>query len=376
MHNDYIGGKYCMDRKLNRKIILENGTEYYGIGFGDNCDRVCELVFCTAMAGYQEVLSNPSCMNKMVVMTYPLIGNYGIADDDFESRILSVGGFIVREYNDSPSNFRYTKTLSEIMEENHIPGISGIDTRMLTRSIRDNGSCKVLICDIDTPLEKGLEIIKNTQFAEDMVAKVSCSKRWYSRTANPKFNVVAVDCGIKLNIIRCLNKLRCNVTVVPWNTDFETIDSMKPDGVLISNGPGNPEDIIEVTDLIKKLRGKYPIFGIALGHELICMAYGAKIYKMKLGHSGGNHPVKNILNNKLEITSQNHANAVDPQSLNGTDLEITHINVLDNSVEGVRCLKDRCFSVQYNPESAPGPQDSLYLFDTFIDMMQEEKNNA
>lgn len=365
-----------MAREYDRKIILENGEEYYGFGFGDTADRVCEIVFNTSMVGYQEIVSDPSYTYQMVVMTYPLIGNYGIADDDFETKNPTIGGLIVREYNDNPSNFRYTKTLSEILEENHIPAISGVDTRKITRSIRNFGSRRVLITGVDTTLEKGLEIIKNTPVPHDAVSKVSCKKRWYSRTSNHKFNVVAVDCGIKLNIIRSLNARGCNVTIVPYNTTAREILSMKPDGVFLSNGPGDPEDVQPVIDLVKELRGKKPIFGICLGHQMISLAYGAKTYKLKFGHRGGNHPVKNLLNNKIEITSQNHSYAVDLDSINGTGLTATHINLLDNTVEGVECKEDKVFSVQYHPESAPGPQDSAYLFDKFIEIMKEDIQNA
>ena len=365
-----------MAREYDRKIILENGEEYYGYGFGDTADRVCEIVFNTSMVGYQEIVSDPSYTYQMVVMTYPLIGNYGIADDDFETKNPTIGGLIVREYNDNPSNFRYTKTLSEILEENHIPAISGVDTRKITRSIRNFGSRRVLITGVDTTLEQGLEIIKNTPIPHDAVSKVSCKKRWYSRTSNHKFNVVAVDCGIKLNIIRSLNARGCNVTVVPYNTTADEILSMKPDGVFLSNGPGDPEDVQPVIDLVKELRGKKPIFGICLGHQMISLAYGAKTYKLKFGHRGGNHPVKNLLNNKIEITSQNHSYAVDLDSINGTGLTATHINLLDNTVEGVECKEDKVFSVQYHPESAPGPQDSAYLFDKFIEIMKEDIQNA
>ena len=365
-----------MAREYDRKIILENGEEYYGYGFGDTADRVCEIVFNTSMVGYQEIVSDPSYTYQMVVMTYPLIGNYGIADDDFETKNPTIGGLIVREYNDNPSNFRYTKTLSEILEENHIPAISGVDTRKITRSIRNFGSRRVLITGVDTTLEKGLEIIKNTPVPHDAVSKVSCKKRWYSRTSNHKFNVVAVDCGIKLNIIRSLNARGCNVTIVPYNTTAREILSMKPDGVFLSNGPGDPQDVQPVIDLVKELRGKKPIFGICLGHQMISLAYGAKTYKLKFGHRGGNHPVKNLLNNKIEITSQNHSYAVDLDSINGTGLTATHINLLDNTVEGVECKEDKVFSVQYHPESAPGPQDSAYLFDKFIKIMKEDIQNA
>ena len=363
-------------KSFNRKIILEDGSEYPGYGFGGKCDNVCEIVFNTSMVGYQEIISDPSYTYQAVVMTYPLIGNYGITDDDFESKIISVGGLIVRDYNDMPSNFRYTKTLSEVLAENDVPGIYGVDTRKLTRSIRDFGSRRVLITDIDTTLEKGLESIKNTPVRHDAVAKVSCKKRWYSRTSNPKFNVVAIDCGIKTNIIRSLNRFGCNVTVVPFNTAAEEIEFMKPSGVFLSNGPGDPEDVPEVIETVKKLRGKYPIFGICLGHQMISLAYGGKTYKLKFGHRGGNHPVKNLKNGRVEITSQNHSFAVDEKSLEGTGLTVTHMNLLDNTVEGVECAADSVFSVQYHPESAPGPQDSTYLFKQFIEAMKEGEANA
>ena len=365
-----------MLRQKDRKIVLEDGSFYEGYGFGDNCDAVCEIVFNTSMVGYQEIISDPSYTYQAVVMTYPLIGNYGITDEDFETKSPTIGGLIVREYNDFPSNFRYTKTLSETMEENHIPGISGIDTRKLTRSIRDLGSRRVCITSIDTPNEKALEIIKNTPVPKDAVSRVSCRKKWYSRTSNPKFNVVAIDCGIKLNIIRSLNQIGCNVTIVPWNTSAEDIRMMKPDGLFISNGPGDPEDVQPVIETVKELKGKLPIFGICLGHQMISLAYGAKTYKLKFGHRGGNHPVKNLETGKLEITSQNHSYAVASESVEGTGLKVTHINLLDNTVEGVECKEDKVFSVQYHPESAPGPQDSKYLFGKFIDIMKEAKDNA
>lgn len=365
-----------MTRKFNRKLILETGEEYFGYAFGSTCDKVCEIVFNTSMVGYQEIVSDPSYTYQMVVMTYPLIGNYGITDDDFETKVPTIGGLIVRDYNDMPSNFRFTKTLAELMEENDIPGITGIDTRKLTRSIRDIGSRRVLITDMDTTTQQGLEIIRNTSVPTDAVSKVSCKKRWYSRTSNHRFNVVAIDCGIKHNIIRSLNKHGCNVTILPYNTTANEIEFMHPDGLFISNGPGDPQDVTEVIELISNLKGKLPIFGICLGHQIISLAYGAKTYKLKFGHRGGNHPVKNLTNGKVEITSQNHSYAVDLDSIEGTDLEVTHINLLDNTVEGVECKKDHIFSVQYHPESAPGPQDSSYLFDKFISIMEEVSGHA
>lgn len=360
-------------KEFNKKIVLEDGEEYLGYGFGANVESICEIVFNTSIVGYQEIVSDPSYTYQMVVMTYPLIGNYGITDDDYETGKPSIGGLVVREYNDHPSNFRYTKTLSEYLEENNIPGIYGVDTRKITRSIRDKGSRKVIITDISTTKEEAIEKMKNYQIPKDAVSKVSCKKKWYARTANAKYNIVAVDCGIKLNIVRNLNKRKCNVTVVPYNTTAEEVISLKPDGVFLSNGPGDPEDVKEVISLVKELKGKYPIFGICLGHQMISLAYGAKTYKLKFGHRGGNHPVLNLKTDKIEITGQNHSYAVDEGSLKSTKLEATHKNILDNTIEGVECKKDRIFSVQYHPESAPGPQDSGYLFDKFINIMKGEE---
>ena len=358
-------------QNYNKKIVLEDGEEYFGYGFGADVEVISEIVFNTSVVGYQEIVSDPSYTYQMVVMTYPLIGNYGITDEDYETRVPTIGGLIVREYNDIPSNFRYTKTLSEYLEENNIPGIYGLDTRKLTRSIRDKGSRKVIITDAKTPKEEALKKLKKYKIPKDAVSKVSCKKKWYSRTANAKFNIVAVDCGIKLNIIRSLNKRGCNVTVVPYDTKYEKIVDLKPDGIFLSNGPGNPEDVTEVIELVKKARGNYPIFGICLGHQMISLAYGAKTYKLKFGHRGGNHPVLNLKTDKIEITSQNHSYAVDEESLKKTKLVPTHKNILDNTIEGVECEKDKIFSVQYHPESAPGPQDSSYLFDKFIELMKK-----
>ena len=358
-------------KELNKKIVLEDGEEYYGYGFGAEKEAICEIVFNTSMVGYQEIVSDPSYTYQMVVMTYPLIGNYGITDDDYETKQPTIGGLIVREYNDIPSNFRYTKTLSEYLEENNIPGISGVDTRKITRSIREKGSRKVIITDINTSKQEALKKLKQYEIPKDAVSKVSCKKKWYSRTANPNYNIVAIDCGIKLNIVRTINKKGCNVTIVPYNTTAKEIIDLKPDGIFLSNGPGNPEDVQEVIELVKELKGKYPIFGICLGHQMISLAYGAKTYKLKFGHRGGNHPVLNLETDKIEITSQNHSYAVDEESLKNTELKVTHKNILDNTIEGVECKKDKVFSVQYHPESAPGPQDSVYLFDKFINLLSK-----
>ena len=362
--------------KYNRKIIVEDGEEFYGYGFGDTSDKVCEIVFNTSMVGYQEIVSDPSYTYQAVVMTYPLIGNYGICDDDYETNTPTIGALIVREYNHEPSNFRSTCTLDEIMKKYGVPGVWGVDTRKLTRSIRDYGSRKVLITHVDTALEEGLEILKKTDIPTDAVSKVSCKSVWYSRVPKEQYHVVAIDCGMKQNIVRSLNKRDCSVTVVPWNTTAEEIEHLTPDGIFISNGPGDPTDVQPVIETIRKLCGKYPIFGICLGHQIISLAYGAKTYKRKYGHRGGNHPVRNLETNKIEITSQNHSYAVDTESIKKTRLVPTHINILDNTIEGVECREDLGFSVQYHPESAPGPQDSAYLFDKFIEIMLQEKSNA
>ena len=356
--------------KYDRKIILEDGSEYYGTGFGGHDQKVCEIVFNTSMTGYQEIVSDPSYTDQGVVMSYPLIGNYGICDEDFESRLIAPDAFIVREVNENPSNFRFTRTLSELLEEAGVPGIAGVDTRKLVRSIRDLGSRRALITDANRSLEEGLMLIQRTPVPHDAVSRVSCKKRWYSRTSNPLFHVVAVDCGMKSNIVRMLNKHKCNVTIVPYNTGSEEILSLRPDGVFVSNGPGDPTDVPELIQTLKELKGRVPIFGICLGHQLLSLAYGAKTYKLKFGHRGGNHPVKDLATGRIEITSQNHSYAVDEASLAGTGLTVSHMNVLDNTVEGVCCEADKAFSVQYHPESAPGPMDSEALFERFIDNMK------
>ncbi|MCR5207565.1 MAG: glutamine-hydrolyzing carbamoyl-phosphate synthase small subunit [Eubacterium sp.] len=362
-------------KPYNKKIILENGKEFYGYGFGADKTTINEIVFNTSMVGYQEIISDPSYTDQMVCMTYPLIGNYGICDEDFETRVPTMGGLIVREYNDLPSNFRYTKTLAEVLDEYDIPGITGVDTRKITRIIRDEGSQKVMLCDADMPYDEAYKMLTEYKIPTDMVSRVSCKKRWYSRTPNHKYDVVAIDCGIKMNIVRKLNEKGCNVTVVPYNITADEILAMQPDGLFLSNGPGNPEDVETVINVVKELKGRIPIFGICLGHQMISLALGAKTFKMKFGHRGGNHPVKNLKTGKLEITSQNHSYAVDTESLKGTELVMTHINLLDNTSEGVESPENKLFSVQYHPESAPGPQDSAYLFDEFIELMEKESEN-
>ena len=364
-----------MNNIKNRKLVLENGMVFEGVGFGSKKTVIAELVFNTSMVGYQEILSDSSYCGQIVCMTYPLIGNYGITDDDYESKSIKMSGFVVREYNDFPSNFRATKTLGDVMDENDAAGIADIDTRMLTRIIRDQGSQLVMITDIDKPIDECLEEIKKRGFEHNQLERVSTKKVWYSRTANPNYTVVAVDCGIKMNIVRKFNKFGCNVVVVPYTSTYEDIMKHQPDGLFISNGPGDPEDATPVIELVKKCKGKLPIFGICLGHQIIGLAYGAKTYKMKFGHRGANHPVKNLINGKIEITSQNHSFAIDKNSLEGTGLELTHVNVIDGELEGVRDLKKHVMSIQYHPESAAGPEDSEYLFNQFIELLHDFGGN-
>ena len=389
--------------KIKRKIILEDGTSYTGFGFGAITEKKLELVFNTSMVGYQEIISDPSYTDQAVVMTYPLMGNYGINDDDFETKKPGIGALIVREYTEIPSNFRVSMTLSEYMAENDIAGVSGVDTRELTRKIRTFGSCKVLITDENTETDTGVRILKDWDYAHDQVARATAKEIWsaspsdysmlpggisakdadvlpknYSEDALPGegLHVVAIDCGMKLNIVRSMVRLGLKVTVVPFDTPASKIEELKPNGIFLSNGPGDPTDVTPVIETIKALKGKYPMFGICLGHQMLSLAYGAKTYKLKFGHRGGNHPVKNLLTDKIEITSQNHSFAVKDDSLEGTGLKITHINMLDNTVEGVCAPSDNAFSIQYHPESAPGPEDSGYLFNDFIALMKGGKINA
>ena len=357
-------------KPFTKKLVLENGKEFPGYGFGSNRVSVCEIVFNTSMVGYQEIVSDPAYTDQLVVMTYTLIGNYGMTEEDYESKSLTLGGLIVREYNDQPSNFRYTKTLEEVMCEHHIPGLWGIDTRMLTRKLRDQGSMRGILTDINTATEDAVALINATPAPTDAVARVSCKKRWYTRTANAKHNVVAIDCGMKTNIVRTLTAKSCNVTVVPYNTTASQIEALGPDGIVIAGGPGCAADATAVIDCAKELYGKYPLFGIGLGCQILRLAKGATISALPHGHRGG-APVRCTENGKITSTAQNHAYAVDRESLAGTGISVLYENVTDLSVEGVIDAQNKMIAVQFAPESAPGPQDNYALFDRFITMMED-----
>lgn len=354
-------------KPFDKKLVLENGLEFYGYGFGADREVVNEIVFNTSMVGYQEILSDPSYTDQMVVMTYPLIGNYGAADEDYETKFPTLGGMVVREYNDTPSNFRYTKTLDEVFQEHNIPAISGLDTRHLMHIIRDQGAQLSILTSAETPIEEALERMKSYVRPHDAVARVSCKKRWFSRTPNHKWDVVIIDCGIKNNFIRQLNALGCNVTMVPHNATLEEVLAFRPNGVLISNGPGDPADQKAAIELVRNLRGKLPIFGLGLGMQIIALAYGAKVEKMKYGHRGSNHPIKNHRTGEIEIAVQNHGYMVDPASCDL--IEVTHTNLLDQTVEGLECRLDRVLAAQFDPTATAG--ECHDLFKKFVKLMEE-----
>lgn len=360
----------------NVKLVLEDSSEYYGQAFGGFCDSVCEVVFNTSMIGYQEIISDSAYANRIVVMTNPLIGNCGIVDEDLESKALSLGGLIVRDYNDFPSNFRTTKTLAEIMEEDGVAGITGVDTRKLAKHIRKNGLLRGIITDAKRPVKEAVFEIKNTPVPHNSVYEVSCKKKWYSRTSNHILNIVVVDCGVKLGIIKNLNQRGCNVTVVPFDTPADAIEQFSPNGVLISNGPGEIGEIPEVTKLAAALIGKYPLFGIGLGCLALAKASGAKIVKLPHGHFGSNHPVENLLTGKVETANQSHESTIDESSLEGTNLKAAYKNIIDNTLEGIINEQESLYGMLHYYDLSPTAKNTAYMLDRFLDSAKESNENA
>lgn len=356
-------------------LALEDGTVYEGIAFGAVGVGQGEVVFNTSMTGYQEILTDPSYCGQIVVMTYPLIGNYGINLEDMESAGPKVRGFVVRELCDLPSNWRASGSLESFLKENNIVGIQGIDTRSLTRRLRSQGTMKGVLVAGEVTREELTELARKAPglTGQDLVSQVTVREPY--TIDGDKYHVVVMDFGVKHNIVRWLTKLGCRVTVVPADTFAEEIFSLNPDGIILSNGPGDPKGVLYAAETIRRLLGYCPIFGICLGHQLLALALGGDTYKLPFGHRGGNHPVKDLAAGRVYITSQNHGFAVDAASLKEDLAEVTHINLNDNTVEGFKCRKVPCFSVQYHPEAFPGSTDSEYLFFEFFDMMHDFQRN-
>ncbi len=371
---------------MNKKkalLVLADGTVFKGYSLGTPGETIGEVVFNTSIIGYQEIITDPSYKGQMVAMTYPLIGNYGINEKDYESRKPFLEGFIVKECSHFPSNWRSQISLDEFLRKNGIVGIQGIDTRALTSHVRDYGTQQGIISTIDFDVPNLIKKIRSSPGLNgiDLVKAVTCNSlyEWKDQDINPetskRYRVVVYDCGVKYNILRKLNSVGCTPIVVPAQTPFRAILDMNPDGVLISNGPGDPAAVPYMVENIKGILGKKPVFGICLGHQLMALTLGLKIYKLKFGHHGGNQPVMDLSTKKVEITAQNHNFAVATPSQETThksphgNVEITHLNLNDNSVEGLKCQSIPAFSIQYHPEASPGPHDASYLFERFIEMM-------
>jgi carbamoyl-phosphate synthase small subunit len=356
---------------MKRQLILEDGTVFKGKGFGSDTSTFGEVVFNTGMTGYQEILSDPSYCGQIVTFTYPLIGNYGINRDDFESIIPAVSGIIVKEAVDFPSNWRSEFALDEYLKLKNIPGIAGIDTRKLTRIIRQYGTLKGAIASQDADVEEVISRLQSTPLPSNQVSMVSTKSPYPSPGRG--YRVVLVDYGMKHGILRELNKRDCDVIVVSYNTTAAEILQLRPDGVMLSNGPGDPKDVPEAVEMIRELLGHVPLFGICLGHQLFALACGAETSKMKFGHRGSNHPVKDLKTGKIALTSQNHGYTVEEDSIKDTRLEVTHIALNDGTIEGLKHRDFPAFTVQYHPEASPGPEDANGLFNEFLKMVEFDK---
>ena len=353
-------------------LALEDGKVFTGQSFGAATEQWGEVVFNTGMTGYQEVLTDPSYAGQIVVMTYPLIGNYGINREDYESKRSFVRGFVVREYCDHPSNWRASYRIGEFLTRAGVPGISGVDTRALTRHLRSYGTMRGYLATGDVNPEDVVNRARTSPLLSglNLVDEVATGENYTIEGNGPR--VVLVDLGAKHNIVRKLRDRDCTVIVVPPGTTAGEINALSPDSVFFSNGPGDPVDVQNTIKTSRRLIGTVPLFGICLGHQVLSLALGGKTYKMKFGHRGSNHPVKDMRTGRVYITSHNHGYSVDESSLAGLDVEVSHINLNDNTVEGIRHKKLPIFAVQYHPEASPGPHDSDYIFDQFMDMMRGE----
>lgn len=359
---------------MKKQLILEDGTILVGEGFGSDTAKYGEVVFNTGMTGYQEILSDPSYCGQIVTLTYPLIGNYGINRDDFESISPAVHGLIVKENAEYPSNWRSELSLDGYLKMKNIPGIAGVDTRKLTKIIRQHGTLKGAICGIEEDPDEVIASLKSKELPADQVKQVSTKTPYPSPGRGNR--VILVDFGMKHGILRELNDRNCDVIVVPYNSTAEEILSLSPDGIMLSNGPGDPKDVPEAIEMIKGLIGKVPLFGICLGHQLFALACGADTEKMKFGHRGSNHPVKDLNTGRVALTSQNHGYTVKEDSISGTELAVTYIALNDGTIEGLKHQTAAAFTVQYHPEASPGPEDANELFDQFIELVEAEKREA